>query len=266
VAEQRFRKAWVGGSIPPFGSRGYILKSTMVFSRSGRLEEKKQQKRLLIAVAGSVGLLFFLLLFGVKILVGFSLLVDRIRGNSAAPATTGQTIIQPPLLDPFSTVATKSGSLRVTGSGQQGLTVILYVNEKEVKKTIMTKTGTFTSAITGLKDGPNTISAKLADEKGNTSDLSNILSISIKGSAPILEINSPEDNATVRGDTNTVTITGNTEDDTTVTVNGRLIVVKTDNSFSYSYPLNEGDNKLSIEAVDIAGNKTEVERNVRYEK
>jgi hypothetical protein len=70
----------------------------------------------------------------------------------------------------------------------------------------------------------------------------------------------------VHGESNLVTVEGNTEDETTVTINGRMVVIKSDNSFSYSYPLNQGDNKLVIVAEDEAGNKTEIERNIKYEK
>ena len=236
----------------------------MIFSRSGRLEEKKQKKRLIMAIGGSVVLLAFLGLFGVKLLVGFSLLVDRLHGSAPVPSTQSQTIILPPVLDP-QPIATKSSTLKITGSGEQGLTVILYINEKETKKTIVTKDGTFSTLLT-IKDGTNTLSAKLADDKGNMSDLSNILSVSAKSTPPILEVESPEDNATINGESNLVTVSGHTEDGTSVTINGRLVVIKTDNSFSYPYPLNEGDNKLVIVASDQAGNKTQIERAIKYQK
>jgi len=106
----------------------------MIFSRTGRLEERKQRKRLLLALVGMVSLLIFLVLFGVKILVGFSLLVDTLRGAPPLTTAPSQTLILPPNLDP-QPIATKSGALRISGTGQAGLTIIVYVNEKEVKKT-----------------------------------------------------------------------------------------------------------------------------------
>ena len=83
---------------------------------------------------------------------------------------------------------------------------------------------------------------------------------------PILELQTPADNATVNGDSNLVTVEGKTEDDTSVNINGRLVVIKTDNTFSYQYPLNDGDNKLTIIATDLAGNTTKVERSIKYQK
>jgi hypothetical protein len=237
----------------------------MIFSRRGRLEEKKQQKRLLYALVGSVGILVFLGLFGTKLLVGFSLLVDKLRGATPTNPQSAQTLILPPILDAVP-VATNSSSLKITGSGQQGLTIIIYVNEKEMKKSVVDTKGLFTASISGLKEGKNTITAKLADQKGSISDLSNVETVIIKNTPPVLEVNSPEDNTTINGDSNIVTITGKTEDETTVTVNGRFVVLKTDNSFNYAYPLQDGDNKLVIESTDTAGNNTKIERNVKYQK
>ena len=236
----------------------------MVYSRMGRIEDKKAKKRLLLALVGTIVFLAFFGIFGLKLLVGFSLLVDKLRGSTPPPAQS-QTIILPPVLDALPQ-ATKSATLTVRGSGQEGSVAIIYVNDEESKKTTVTKDGGFSVTLQGLSDGINTISAKLTDDKGNTSDLSNILSVTIKKTAPILELTAPEDNSTVNGDDNKVTISGKTEEDTGVTVNGRIIVIRSDNSFTYAYPLNAGDNKLTIIATDGAGNETTIERNVKYQR
>lgn len=238
----------------------------MMFSRSRRLDERKQKKRLFIGIVGSMAVLIFLGVFGVKMLVGLSLLVDTLRGSTPPPAATPtQNVILPPTLDP-EPIATKSAGFQISGIGQEGLTLILYINDNEVKKTLVNKYGTFSVVLPDLKEGQNTISAKLTDTKGNISDLSNILSVLIKNTPPILELQTPSDNATVNGDSNLVTVEGKTEDDTSVNINGRLVVIKTDNTFSYQYPLNNGDNRLTIIATDLAGNTTKAERNVKYQK
>jgi hypothetical protein len=236
----------------------------MYVTRYGRIEENKQKKRLVLAVVGSVALIVFLLMFGFKMLIGFSLLVEKLRGSTPPTQNSSQIIIQPPTLNPLP-VATKSGSLVLSGSGQYGLTAIIYVNNSETKNISVAKTGEFAAQLS-LKDGVNTISAKLMDSAGNLSDLSNIVSVEIKQKQPTLNISSPGDNASILGDTNYVTVSGITDDNTTVTVNGRFIVIKSDDTFSYQYPLNEGRNILSIIATDEAGNTTTVERNVTYQK
>lgn len=236
----------------------------MTLSRYSRIEEKKERRRLVLAIGGILAVIVFVVLFGMKLLVGFSVLVDTIRGNS--PVTTqSNVLILPPALDPLP-IATFSSTLKVTGTGQQGLMLVVYVNDQEFKKVSLTKNASFSAQLTDLKDGLNTISAKLVDEKGNMSDLSNILTTTIKKSLPILEISTPDNNATVNGESNLVTVSGKSEDNTTVTVNGRVVVVKNDFTFSYQYPLSDGDNKLTIKAMDQAGNTTTIERSVKYQK
>lgn len=235
----------------------------MVTFRSGRLEERRQKRRLTIAVVGMVGIIAFFVLFGVKLLVGFSLLVDRLRGNTPAQQTT-QTLLLPPVLDPLP-AATKSASLTITGTGTDGTNVVLYVNEREEEKVTVEKNGTFEIELK-LSEGTNTISSRATDDKGNVSDPSNVLTVLIKKSLPILELTSPEDNATVTGDNNKITVSGKTEENVSISINSRLVVVKGDFSFSYDFPLNEGDNQLTIVAADLAGNTTSVKRQVTYHR
>ena len=236
----------------------------MTTFRSGRLEENRQKRRLTVAVVGSVGVILFFALFGVKILVGFSLLVDKLRGTSPASLSI-QNLLLPPILDPILS-ATKSATLTVSGRATENARVIIYVNEEEEKKISVEKDGTFASNLTTLREGINIISARTLDDKDNTSDLSNVLTVLIKKTPPILELSSSEDGASVTGDTNKVTVAGKTEENTSVTINGRVVVVRSDNTFSYDYPLNEGENKLTVAATDTAGNTTSIERTITYHR
>lgn len=236
----------------------------MLYSRTIRLEEKKAKKRLALALVGTVAIFAFFGIFGLKLLVGFSLFVDKIRGTSPAPAQSN-TILLPPTLDAIPT-ATKSATLTIRGTGQEGLMAIVYVNDEEIKKTTVLKDGTFQVVLPSLSEGTHIISAKLSDGKELTSELSNILAVTIKKTAPILEVTSPEDNAIVHGEDNKVNVSGKTDEYTNITVNGRIVVVSSDNTFSYPYPLNSGDNKLTIVATDEADNTTTIERSVKYER
>jgi hypothetical protein len=237
----------------------------MPHSRLSRVENRKEKRRLSLAIAGIIVIFTLILLFGVKALIAFSLLVEKLRGNSPATTQQSQTLILPPTIDPPS-VATNSAAISIVGKGQSGLTLILYVNNSEYKKIPVGEDGTFMVPNVSLTNGTNTISAKLTDSKGNISDLSNIVSVTYGNTPPKLVISDPADNAAVTGDVNTVTVNGMTDDNVTVTINDRMVVIKTDNSFSYSYPLNEGDNILNIVATDTAGNQTTIERKITYHK
>lgn len=236
----------------------------MAVSRLRRFEEQRLKKRFALAIVGSIGILVFLGLFGLKILVGFSLFIDKLRGTT--PVKTGQTLILPPVVNPLPE-ATNSAEISVSGSGQAGLILILYVNGDEFKKVPISADGNFAVADISVHEGTNVISAKATDDRGNLSDLSNVVSIVIKRTPPALEVAEPRNNTTVNGDKNTVRVQGTVEDATsTVTINGRFVVVAANGTFSSDFPLNSGNNTLTITATDLAGNQTTVKREVAYEK
>ncbi len=237
----------------------------MIYSRLRHFEEHRQERKIVGALAGIVVIFLFLAFFGIKILTGFSILVDNIRGGTPTQTTSTQQLILPPELDPLP-IATNSATIAVTGKGTADLTVILYINDMDTKKMKVEKDGTFKFANVSLAEGTNTLSAKLTDEKNNISDLSEIITVTIKKSKPTLEVTTPHDGDQIHGDSNIITVSGKTEDGNMVTVNGRIVVMRPDGGFSYDYPLGEGDTNLQIIATDPAGNQTKVERKVKYSK
>lgn len=237
----------------------------MIPSRIRRHQDEEDRKRIMMAISGSIALLVFLLLFGVKILVGFSLLVDKMRGASPNTNNPQTTLLFPPALDSWPS-ATNSAELVLTGTGEKGLSVIIYVNDTKFDTIEVEDDGTFEIADLPLKEGENTISAKHEDDKGKTSDLSNVITIVFDKKKPELIVEKPDDESTVEGESNMVEVAGTTEEDASVTVNDRFVVIRSDNSFTYSYPLNEGENILTIVATDQAGNTAKTERKVTYKK
>ncbi|MFH0750009.1 MAG: hypothetical protein V1917_03815 [Candidatus Gottesmanbacteria bacterium] len=235
----------------------------MSYSRLRKFEEHRQERKIVGALVGIFAIFIFLAFFGIKILTGFSLFVDNIRGGTTTQQV--QQLILPPELDPLP-IATNSASITVTGKGTADLTVILYINDMDTKKMTVDKDGTFKFEHVPLAEGTNTLSAKLTDDKKNISDLSEVITVTIKKTKPTLEITTPHDGDEIRGEQNLVTVSGKTEDTNSVTVNGRVVVMKADGSFFYDYPLGEGDTTLQIVATDLAGNQTKVERKVKYTK
>lgn len=232
-------------------------------SRLIRFEEKNASRRIAVAFIGTVALLVFFALFGLRILIGFSLLIDRIRGGSAA-LPQQQAVILPPVLDPLPE-ATNSATLDVRGKAAAKMQLILYVNTNEYKKLTVADDGTFESTGIPVSEGTVTISAKAADDKNNVSELSNVLTTVVDRTAPKLVIDAPADNATINDGTHKAAVSGMTDEDMKVTINGRIVVVKSDGSFTYSMPLNDGENKLTIISRDAAGNETKAERKVTYQ-
>jgi len=195
-------------------------------------------------------------------LVGFSLLVDRLRGSS--PQSQQQPIVLPPMLDPLPE-STNSATLTVHGKANPKMQLILYLNDAEYKKLVISDDGSFEVIDIPVQEGTVSMSAKQMDEKNNVSDLSNVITTAVDRTAPKLTIDKPEDGVTVNDGTHKVAVSGVTDEDMKVTINGRIVVLKADGSFTYSMPLNDGENKLKIISLDPAGNETIVERRVIYQ-
>jgi bacillopeptidase F len=237
----------------------------MIQSRLSRSAERKLTKKLFLAITGSIGLVIFIAVFGLKILINFSLLVDKIRGNTEKNITSTSSLILPPTLDPLP-YATNSAVLSISGRGKNGLGVIVFLNGKEYRKLKIEDNGTFSVRDITFKEGLNTLHAQLFDVQGNRSGISATESVTITKKQPVLEISSPNNNDTITGDNNIIVITGKTNEENTVTVNDRIAVVGVNGIFMLRYPLNEGDNTLIITASDPAGNQKKEERKIKYQK
>lgn len=108
--------------------------------------------------------------------------------------------------------------------------------------------------------------AKTADPTGKLSDFSNSVRTSVKRKPPALELTAPDDNTTVHGDSNMVTIVGKTEEEVDIRINDRYVVVQPNYTFSYPYPLKDGSNDVVVKAIDRAGNVTQVTKKITYQK
>lgn len=237
----------------------------MVRSRLQRYEEKRERQRIVFAFGGIVAVIIFFLIFGMKILVAFSLGVDKIRGTTPVTSEQTKVILIPPELDPVSE-ATNSAQIVISGRAKDAPTVTLFVNGEESTKTDVKDDGTFRFSGVELIKGSNSIAARAGDDKGNTSDLSETLLVTYKKGDPKLDVSAPSDGAEISGEKAIITVTGSTDPENTVRINDRLAVVRNDGSFSYDFTLKEGDQTLTIVAKDSAGNEVKVERKVKYKK
>jgi len=237
----------------------------MVRSRLRNYQDKKERKQIMLILGSMVAIFLFLAIFGVKILVAFSLGVDKLRGSNPKDQQTTQTIIIPPILDPLPE-ATNTAEIKISGKAKGDVSILLYVNEKQTDKVKLQSDGTFQFSNVTVKEGTNVISAKATDDKNNSSELSEVLSILVMKNKPILDISSPSDNAEITGEKQMTTVTGKTGTDDTITINDRFVVVNSDGSFSYDLALKEGEQTIIITSKDQAGNETRIERKVTFKK
>lgn len=231
-------------------------------SRLNKNTEKKTQKTIILSVLGIIVVLFLLLKFGVEILVNFSLFVTGSKNQNASENITNQiNFIAPPILNSLPS-ATNSAHVVISGKATAQRTVNLYINSKKVDQVETEKDGSFTFR-QSLKKGSNQIKAKV-EYKDKESDFSNVLSIIYSDTDPNLEISSPTDGQSFSKDQNNLNVTGKTDSGVTITVNGFWALIDESNSFSYTLPLQNGENLIKIIAIDQAGNKTEKEIKVNY--
>lgn len=114
-----------------------------------------------------------------------------------------------------------------------------------------------------LSDGSHTIYVNASDHDGNAA-IQKTVQFTVDTVAPTLNISSPADNLKTNEDT--VTVSGTTNDATsspvTVTVNGDPVAVQSNGFFSKVVDLTEGDNTITIIAIDSAGKSTTIVRHV----
>lgn len=233
----------------------------MVRSRLSRRIEAKTRKNLILNVLGIILAIFLVLTFGIPILANLSMFLSGSKSNQEQSKIQNPSFIAPPVLDSFPE-ATASANIIISGIAAKKQTIDLYINDDLIDTTVTEDNGRFSFEET-IKPGENIIKCKaVVNEK--ESDFSNIITTSYKSAPPYLSINSPSDNQSFSKDQNIAEIRGVTDTDIRVTVNGFWAITDASGNFSYNLPLQNGENKIRVEAIDLAGNKTEKEIKVNY--
>lgn len=224
-------------------------------SRYTSAEEKKNTRKALgfiVLAAIFLGVFLFIGLPAVGKLMGF--VSDLKRGNVTSPSYD-KTPPAPPFFD-LTPEAVNKSNFDLTGKTEEGATITISFNDV-TEDIIANSSGEFTYNANLVK-GENTFWAIAKDESGNESVKSKIVTVRFDNEPPKLNILTPGDGASYYGSSQKdLSITGETEPEVTLTVNERYVGVDAEGgTFSYSYPLSEGENKLEFKAVDKAGNET----------
>lgn len=232
----------------------------MVRSRLSKRMEQKTKKNLALSVLGIVLIVLLVFKFGIPLLVNLSLFLSGSH-NKEETRIQNSSFIAPPVLDSFPQ-ATASANIIISGVASKKQTVNLYINDDLTDTAKAGDDGRFSFKET-IRPGENTIKAKaVVNEK--ESDFSNAVITAFKNASPSLSVSSPADGQSFSKDQNIVEIKGTTDIDVKVTVNGFWAITDDSGNFSYSLPIQNGENKIKIISVDIAGNKTEKEIKVNY--
>lgn len=228
--------------------------STRVSSRLAKSQQKQLLRQTIIYVVAAIalGLAFIFFILPRSINLFFTLT----GGNQAALENTSDV---PPQVPAFSAPppATASASITLSGFGEAKSEVVLVVNGQQQTTQRVNDEGAFTIDAQ-LSEGENQIAAFARGQNGQESSVSRTYSIVRDNQAPTLELEQPQDGQVIELARNqTMTIKGKTEPGSQLQVNGRSLYVNSDGTFSGSYQLQEGENKLEFTARDQAGNQTQ---------
>ena len=135
-----------------------------------------------------------------------------------------------------------------------------------ITKTAITNGYSVTVTPSTLSDGSHTVTINCADNDGNSATEKST-TFTVDTVPPVLNVTSPD--AGLITNKSTVVVAGTTNDATsspvTLTVNGNTVSVGSDGSFSTTVTLSEGENIITIEAVDQAGKVSTVTRTVTFD-
>lgn len=223
--------------------------------------ERKTKKNLILSVLGIILVLLLVFKFGLPLLINLSLFLSGSKGSLEQSESKNPSFIAPPIFNSTST-ATSSARIAISGVASKDQTISLYVNTDLVDEAKTEDDGSFSFEPT-LRPGENTIKAK-AIMKDKESEFSQTITIIFKSAPPSLNIKAPTDGQSFGSDQNIADVQGSTDPDVKITVNGFWAITDSDGSFSYSLPLQNGENKIKITATDIAENKTEKEIKVTF--
>lgn len=226
--------------------------------------EKKSKTTFIFTTFSLIIIILLIIFFGPTILINFSVLLSNIQSNKIENKNNikEQEYIAPPVLDPIPD-ATSSANIKVTGEITEiNNQIKLYVND-DLQDIITPDKSIFSFDNVSLKEGDNIIKAIVAKDNQNSND-SNILNIKYIKDKPKLEIEEPEDGVSLKGGDKNISVKGKTNPDVTITINGFMAVTKSDGSFNYLLPINDGDNNIKIVAKNEAGSTNEKEIKINY--
>lgn len=168
-------------------------------------------------------------------------------------------IIEPYLLDlPH---ATNAAEIIINGKASSDNQIDLYQNDEKIQEGTADYDGNF-NFILNLEKKDNEVYIRSVDPYSKKSLQSTIYKIIYILEPPKLEVKEPSDGKKYYQ--SDLIVSGQTEKEVFIKINGQNIVVRADGSFSSQVTLNNGENNFKIEAIDVAGNSVVKEIKVTY--
>ncbi len=153
--------------------------------------------------------------------------------------------------------ATNSAGIQVEGFTEADVEINIYRNDELANSDKSDDKGAFRVELK-LVEGENRIQVRARDKAGNESQ-SAVKAVIFDKSGVLLTVESPSDGTEIFGQKNqNVPFSGKvSKPDATVPVNGNFARVDAEGKFTVTVRLNQGDNDVTVKAVDRAGNVAE---------
>ncbi len=160
--------------------------------------------------------------------------------------------------------ATNSARIHILGNSVYADAQIeLYLNGNEYDVTPLSSDQKFIFDEVMLKEGTNLIKARVKKD-GALGEFTRNYSVTYNSGDTKLEVTSPAENAEFKRGDETIQVTGKTDPDSTITVNGSIAIVDSEGNFSYFLKLSDGENTISIDAVSAGGKNINKSIKVTY--
>lgn len=234
-------------------------------SRLYKHRQKQNTKQIMLLI----GMVFILI--GVMFFVGFDSLINSAvlftnlfksktieEGQIAEESFYGSVSLDTP------PIATNSATISISGQVTGFDSVDIYLNNVKAQTAMLDNETVFSEEIGRLISGENTIYVAARTKDGKNSKKTEKYSVFYKRDAPTLEISKPSNGETTRNAD--IAISGKTDRNTTVHLNNSPIVVDLQGEFETTIRLKEGENILRFRATDVAGNTTETEIRVTFQR
>ncbi len=231
-------------------------------SRLEKHQNKQIVQRILIAVVLFVAAIIFFFSVGIRMLVSFTLFLNQLaNGNSKQQAVQKTESFNTVNIDPIPS-ATNSATMSFSGTSLNFDTLEIYLNDE--KQDEMSISDIFSGEVKGLEKGENSVHFIAKSTSSKETKKTPTYTILVKSEKPKLEVQEPNDNTKTNKED--VRVSGTTDNETTIRINGQPIIVDVQGRFTTLIRLKEKENKIQIIAEDIVGNQEIKDITITYSK
>lgn len=231
--------------------------------RSLRHSESKAKKKLIFNLVIIVVLIYVFFNWGLPFLVGNLGFLNKYKTVKPAEKVKIDEAIAPPVLYvPFE--ATNSASLAISGYATPLSKVEIYIDDELKSQTTTDSEGKFTADPISLNLGSNNLYALTINDKDKKSLPSKTIKLFYSNEKPTLEVSQPADGMEITSGDKKVVVSGKTDPNNSVTVNGATVIVNSEGNFQTTININDGDNVITVISSTNFGTTNQTERRVKY--